>query len=69
MESNMPRHQPPTPGEKRAVTKRSKAVSAKPKTAKEHIFQNPFAVFTEWAGEADETAYGSWWVCSLAQSR
>jgi hypothetical protein len=61
----MSRHQPPAP----AVTKRSKAVSAKPETATEHMIQNPFAVFTEWAGEADEKAYGSWSVCSLSQSR
>ena len=57
MESNMSRHQTPTLGEKTAVTKRSKAVSAKPEAAKEHITQNPFALFTEWAGEADEKAY------------
>jgi hypothetical protein len=65
----MSRHQPPAPIENTAVTKRSKAVSEKPETAKEHIIQNPFAVFTEWAGEADETAYGRWSVCSLAQSK
>jgi hypothetical protein len=65
----MSRHQPPTRGENTAVTKRSKAVSAKPETAREHILQNPFAVFTEWTGEADETAYGGWSVCSLPESR
>ena len=65
----MSRHQPPAPRENTAVTKRSRAASAKPETAKEHIFQNPFAVFTEWAGEAVETAYGGWSVRNTAQSK
>ena len=65
----MSRHQPPAPGEKTAVTKRSKAKSAKRETAKEHIFQNHFAVFTEWAWEADETAYSGWEVCGFPQSK
>lgn len=55
----MSRHQPPTPGENFAVINSSKAVSAKPETAKEHVFQCPFAVFSEWTGEADEKAYAN----------
>jgi len=53
----MSKHQSPTAGENTTVAKRSKAASAKPETAKEHVFHNPFSVFTEWTGEADEKAY------------
>ena len=53
----MSKHRSPTAGENTAVAKRSKAASAKREAAKKCVFQNPFAVFTEWAGEADEEAY------------
>jgi hypothetical protein len=41
-----------------AVAKRSKAGS-KWDGAKEHAFQNPFAVFTEGIEDADENAYAN----------
>jgi hypothetical protein len=47
----------PAAGENATVAKRIRAASAKREAAKEHAFQNPFAVFTEWTGEADEKAY------------
>jgi hypothetical protein len=53
----MSKHPSPTAGENTAVAKRSKAAPAKPEAAKQRVFQNPFAVFTEWTGEADEKAY------------
>jgi hypothetical protein len=40
-----------------AIAKRIKAASAKREAAKGHVLQNPFAVFTEWTGAADEKAY------------
>ncbi|HEV7407731.1 MAG TPA: hypothetical protein VGO01_04520 [Bradyrhizobium sp.] len=53
----MSKHQSPTAGENTAAAKRSKAAPAKRKAAKERVLQYPFAVFTEWTGEADEKAY------------
>jgi hypothetical protein len=54
----MSKHQLPTTGQNTAVVKRSKVAFAKRDAAKEHVAsQNPFAVFTEWTGEADEKAY------------
>ena len=53
----MSRHSSSATGENTAVAKRSKAAPAKREAAKEHASQNPFAVFTEWTGEADEKAY------------
>jgi hypothetical protein len=53
----MSKHPSPTAGENTAVTKRSKAASAKREAATEHVLQNLFAVFTEWTGETDEKAY------------
>jgi hypothetical protein len=53
----MPKHPSPAVGENTAVAKRCKAASAKREAAKEHAPRNPFAVFTEWAGAADEKAY------------
>jgi hypothetical protein len=53
----MSKHPSSAAGENGAVAKRIKAASAKREAAKEHAFQNPFAVFTEWTGDADEKAY------------
>ena len=54
----MYKHPSPTAGENTTVAKRPKAASAKRDAAKEHVAsQNPFAVFTEWTGDADEKAY------------
>jgi hypothetical protein len=53
----MSKHPSPAAGENAAVAKRSKAASGKRAAAKEHVFQNPFAVFTEWSEEVDEKAY------------
>jgi hypothetical protein len=52
----MSKHPSPAAGEKTAA-KRSEAAAAKREAAREHVFQNPFAAFTEWTGEADEKAY------------
>ncbi|MEA2894798.1 MAG: hypothetical protein QOJ84_413 [Bradyrhizobium sp.] len=53
----MSKHRSPAVGENTAVAKRSKGASAKREAAKDHAVQNPFAVFTEWTGEADDNAY------------
>ncbi len=53
----MSKHQSPTAGENTA--KRSKVAPARREAAKERVSQNPFAVFTEWTGEADEKAYAN----------
>lgn len=53
----MPKHPSPTAGKNTAVANRSKAAPAKREAAKQHVLQDPFAVFTEWTGEADEKAY------------
>jgi hypothetical protein len=51
----MSKQQSPTAGENTVIAKR--ATSTKREAAKERSSQNPFAVFTEWTGEADEKAY------------
>jgi hypothetical protein len=54
----MSKHPSSAADENIAVAKRSKAAPAKREAAKEEVAsQNPFAVFTEWTGEADEKAY------------
>ncbi|MEA2898696.1 MAG: hypothetical protein QOJ84_4311 [Bradyrhizobium sp.] len=53
----MSKHPSSAASENAAVAKRIKAASAKREAAKQHASQNPFAVFTEWTGEADEKAY------------
>ena len=53
----MSKHPSHMAGENTAVAKRFKAVPAKREATKEQVLQNPFAVFTEWTGEADEKAY------------
>jgi hypothetical protein len=53
----MSKHTASTTGENVAVEKRIRAASAKWEAAKDHTSQNPFAVFIEWTGEADEKAY------------
>jgi hypothetical protein len=53
----MSKHPSPAADDNLAVAKRIKAASAKREAVREHVFQNPFAVFTEWTGEADEKAY------------
>ena len=53
----MSKHPSPAVGENAAVPKRIEAAPAKRLAAKEHVFPNPFAVFTEWTGETDEKAY------------
>jgi hypothetical protein len=53
----MSKHPSPAADENSSVAKRSEPASAKRETTKEHVLQNPFAVFTEWTGEADEKAY------------
>jgi hypothetical protein len=53
----MSKHQSRTAGENTAVAKRSKAAPEKREAAKGEAVRNPFAVFTEWTGEADEKAY------------
>jgi hypothetical protein len=54
----MSKHPSPAAGNP-AAAKRSNAASAKREAAKERGSQNPFAVFTEWTGEADEKAYAN----------
>jgi pyridoxine/pyridoxamine 5'-phosphate oxidase len=39
------------------ASKRARASSKEHNTAQIDASQNPFAVFTEWIGEADEKAY------------
>jgi hypothetical protein len=53
----MSKHPSSAAGKNAGVAKRIKAASAKWEAASEHAPQNPFAIFTEWTGEADEKAY------------
>jgi hypothetical protein len=55
----MSKHPSLTAGESAVTSKRVMAGSVTPEAAKELASQNPFAVFTEWTGEADENAYAN----------